>query len=251
MMKSLSSALIVLCFIVALPGMAAAQCSAPPPWYPPDPLAMKGVEHYVVVVPQGASSSVLDRLPGTVCGKVVPRRSDGNPDTSGEIGGALITLHDGNATRETVSSCDGTFSFQGIPPGAYPLTIEARGYHQGRGQILVEGERARSVLVGLMPRFHQTETQKGYINIFAYGKENSAGKWMAVTSIRVHQRGNYSRRWSDSFGTYSGDSYKSLYCTGAPVGKYYTVEVLWSDGTCRTQSFCLSSKFRDISIYPY
>jgi len=219
-----------------------------PPYYPPDPFELKGIHLKSSPVNENRGESPVPGQNGQVMGKVVERDSRGNPDESKGIAGAQIQVYDGYSTRTCISGPDGTFYLEGVQPGRASLTITMRGYRQAGGPVEITA-LPRRVLVALTSLHSNHSRQKGYINVFAYNKEDGHGKIIPVTSIRVHESGG-SRRWYNSWSGPGGGAYQSLYCSNAPVGSYYTIKATWEDGTERTSEIRLRQKYRDVSIYP-
>ena len=228
-----------------------AQCPVPPPWYPPEPPQMKDKEP----LPPPPEYDSVD-LPafhgsGEITGKVVPRDSSGNADESRGIAGAVIKVYDGSSFKTCISGANGQFSIRGISPGEKLISISVPGYRDTTGQVQVVENASRNVLISLSPLWYMKKKECGYINVYAYGKEDYNGKWIGVESIRVREIGNYSNRWYNCWnGSYSS-SYQSLYCSQAPMDRYYHIEVVWNDGSVRTREIRLTEKYRDVSIYPW
>jgi hypothetical protein len=98
------------------------------------------------------------------------------------------------------------------------------------------------------PYAQERRREKGYINVWAYTKTCNSGRKIEPTSIRVHEVGNSSRSWYNSWSGTSGSTYQSLYCSGARVGEYFRVRVAWSDGTVSTTDIRLREKYRDLYV---
>ena len=56
------------------------------------------------------------------------------------IAGATVVLEE--LRRETVSAGDGTFSFDGVPPGTYHVSVRAQGYSTKRTEVVAAGGAA-------------------------------------------------------------------------------------------------------------
>lgn len=229
-----------------------AHAQAPPPWYPPEPPSFNATQEYMPELPASPSAPISpngEQGSGELTGKVVPRDSNGNPDESKGISGAIIKLYQGNSIITCISGHDGSFALNNVKPGENLIRVSAHGFKQATGKVKVVENDTRSVLVGLSPLWTMKSKDYGYINVYAYRYENYEGKWIDVQSIRVHQVGDFRHRWYNSWNPGYGSTYQSLYCSNAPMEKYYRIEVVWSDGSVRTMDIYLSSKYRDVSIY--
>lgn len=266
----------VLLIIVSLWVCAGQACAQdPPPWYPCEPQSVKNIQNDVHAPDmemqeppadpepweppaeleswkppqdQGPSGDPGPRGGGEVNGKVVLRDSSGNPDESKGISGAVVKVYQGNRFRTCVSGHDGSFVLRDVSPGENLMSITARGFREASGRVKVTENSTRNVLVGLSSLWGRS-ADNGYINIYAYGHEDYEGNRIGVESIRVHQVGDYSHRWYNSWNPGYGYTYQSLSCSRAPVGKYYRIVVVWGDGSVRTRDIYLSNKYRDVSIY--
>jgi len=86
--------------------------------------------------PAGAQGNAPQQAAGKISGVVVD-------STGAAVGGARVTLarDDGSPARQAVTAEDGSFSFAGVPPGAFHLTIESSGFAaQSSGGTLRSGE---------------------------------------------------------------------------------------------------------------
>jgi len=86
--------------------------------------------------PAGAQGNAPQQGGGKISGVVVD-------STGAAVGGARVTLarDDGSPARQAVTAEDGSFSFAGVPPGAFHLTIESSGFAaQSSGGTLRSGE---------------------------------------------------------------------------------------------------------------
>jgi hypothetical protein len=84
-------------------------------------------------------------LPGSITGTVV------DPTGTGVVGAQLLLTREGKPAQETLSGDDGQFSFTGVPPGPFHLTISAAGFNtQSSSGSLSSGESC------VMPRITLT-----------------------------------------------------------------------------------------------
>ncbi len=197
----------------------------------------------------GSSPSVLP-VSGQIVGRVVATDSRGRADKSKGLTGVAVQVSDGTNWRSCVTERGGYFSVEGLNPGRGTITASRTGYRSAQGAITIVDSASRRILIAMTPLFSTGggEKERGYINVYAYGKYDYEGKWIGVDSIKVHERRDYSRRWSKFCNSSAGSGYETLSCSGAEVGEYFQVQVKWSDGTVRTCDFRLQSKYRDITL---
>jgi len=190
------------------------------------------------------------QLTGQIAGRVVARDSRGRADESKGLTGVTIRISDGTNWRSCVTERGGYFSVEGLNSGRGTITASRTGYKNTQGYITIVDGAQRRVLIAMTPLFstENSEKERGFINVYAYGKYDYEGNWIGVESIKVHEKRNYSRRWSKFFNASAGSGYVTLACSGAEIGDYYQVQVKWSDGTVRTSEFKLRQKYRDITI---
>ena len=253
----LAAALAVMLFFAVLlclsPGVEA-QNAIPSPFYPPDPFELKGIhlERATPVQAPGteASPAITPGDPcalGSISGRVVERNREGGSDESKGISGATVQLFDGAIMKTAVTGRGGAYAIEGIKPGRVTITVSHVKYRPAEGSATVTASsQPAKVLIALAPLVWKAE--KGYINVYAQAKDGPDGKPIGVTSIRVHESGNLSHRW---YNSWSGDygSSQHLYCENARVGAYFDIKVTWRDGTERTTSIRLKSQGRDVSLY--
>ncbi|MHC9537918.1 MAG: carboxypeptidase-like regulatory domain-containing protein [Vulcanimicrobiota bacterium] len=278
-MRNIHRAFLIVFFVIVLAGRAfpAWSQSFVPPFSPPDPSTMKentktfdpsspppapgSTEPLPTPVnspgenPPGENSPEerppsLQQLTGQIVGRVVAKDSRGRADESKGLAGVAIQISDGTNWRNCVTERGGYFSVEGLNPGRATVTASRTGYSSSQGEITIVDGAQRRVLIAMTPLFSTegSKKERGYINIYAYGKYDYEGKWIGVESIKVHEKRSYSRRWSKFFNAGAGSGYVTLACSGAEIGDYYQVQVKWSDGTVRTSEFKLSQKYRDITI---
>jgi len=230
---------------------AYAQCPAPPPWFPPDPAQLKDGEQKPIPADINLEDIPAVHGSGQITGKVVPRDSSGNPDESKGIIGAVIKIYDGALFKTCISGNNGHFIINGIAPGEKLISVSVPGFKETTGKVQVIENGTRNVLIGLSPLWNKKKKECGYINVYAYGKEDYHGNWVGVESIRVREIGNYSNRWYNCWNGSYASNYQSLYCSQAPMDRYYHIEVVWNNGSVRTREIRLTERYRDISIYPW
>jgi hypothetical protein len=74
-----------------------------------------------------------------------------------------------------------------------------------------------------------TDTGKLTIRTYSFYQGD---QWVGVNYIRVWEKGNYSKRWFQSWNDFGneGQSNYELSCYGAEKNKYYVAEIQWYNG---------------------
>ena len=71
------------------------------------------------------------------------------------IAGAMVTLDE--LRRQATSSAEGVFTFDGVPPGTYHVSVVADGYSSRRSEVVVAAGQTASVDVRVDPELHFQE----------------------------------------------------------------------------------------------
>jgi len=267
-MRNIEKSILIAVFIIFLAGRALPAWSQfIPPFNPPDQTKM--IDNTKTVDPSSPppAPGSLEPLPipsqapedmqspekpmtGQIVGRVVATDSRGRPDESKGLSGVAIEVSDGVNVRSCVTERGGYFSVDGLSAGRGTITATRTGYRSSQGGITIMDAAQRRVLIAMTPLFPTggSERERGFINVFAYGKYDSEGNWIGVESIKVHEKRDYSHRWSKFFNAGAGSGYVTLACSGAVVGEYYQVQVRWSNGISRSCEIRLGQKYRDITM---
>lgn len=181
--------------------------------------------------PPTAAATANAGASGTVTGQV-------QSSTGKNLAGARVTLDSGQSAT-TLSN--GTFTITNVPAGVRTVTISLTGYTTGRGTITVYAGQTRTVYVSLTPTTPPPSTGTFYVRAYAW---TYGGKRYWVSKIEVNEYANYSVRWSKSWWSDLGYSAFDLSCTGAVVGRYFTIKVTWQNSAGTTYS---TTRYRTFS----
>ncbi|NDD29343.1 MAG: carboxypeptidase regulatory-like domain-containing protein [Proteobacteria bacterium] len=158
---------------------------------------------------------------GTVVGVV-------RSSTGANLRNARVSLDSG---QSTTSLSDGSFALYNVPAGTRSVTVSLSGYTTARGTITVYANQTRSVYVQLTSTSPGPTTGTLYVRAYTY---YYGGVRYYVSKIEVQEYNNYANRWSNSWYYDLGYSSQDLACTGAVVGRGYTVRVTWKNSSGST-----------------
>jgi hypothetical protein len=147
------------------------------------------------------------------------------------VRGASVRLDTG---QSAVTDSSGHFQITDIPAGPHKVAIEARGYRPAGGEVTVEAGATRSLLVETRPlegaRKTASPAATGTLRVHAYTK-TYGGKRAWVSKIEVWEQGDRNHRWTQTWYSDTGDTYRALSCPKATIGRTYKVAIIWRHGS--------------------
>jgi len=175
-----------------------------------------------IIVNGGGSGDV-----GTLYGQV--QNGSGTP-----LQGCQITLDTG---QSDVSDSSGSFRIDNIPAGEHAVFATLLGYRTATGLVTILAGQQRSALVTLSAGSGGGGgggggggTTTG--NLYVVAKATFGGYY--PIRVQANEYGAYGTRWDTSTLSDSFRSELQLTCSGATVGKDYTIRVTWSNGSSQT-----------------
>lgn len=144
------------------------------------------------------------------------------------LSGAQIMVDTG---QTAVSDANGEFRIDGIPAGDHLVYVTRIGHQTAVGQVSILAGATRSVLVELAPASGGgggggggETTGNLYVRGYPYDSGDTR-HW--AYRIEIFEQGNYSKRWSNTWYTDTGNSYNQLRADGAIVGRTYNIKITW------------------------
>lgn len=204
---------------------------------------------YVGAYPSSRAAATKIAVSGTGTGGV------GGLPGVGSLSGIVVDYSDNPLANcqimldtgdSTTSDASGKWSITGVSAGTHLLYASLIGYRTGIGQVTVDAGLNHTVQVQLAKGSYGgggggggTSGSGGTLWVTAYSYY-SGGTRVPVQRIDVQDK-PFTKQWTTNAITDVGNNTFTLQCSGATIGKSYTIKVTWADGQSITSSKTLYS----------